>query len=773
MSLLVLLIFTTLFIIFFVFAENFIDQVENELGAKLLSQDLLITRERTLNYFNRDQKLIEFGLAADDYKKWMKNPDDELAKDAAIKNIKIICDLVNCYGWFMFSNQSLNGYDWNRKYNEIQTDQIILSRDSWYTEILSSGKQVYIMSSIHPKTQEKGVFFDYIVREQDKVIGLMGTYIYIDNIVTTILQRDSSSVTNLFVDEARVVRSLHEDNPQNELQNTLVDQVNNQNWENLLPATSIAQINEFIGTNAAASDAMYYTDITIEGKTYLLGALHVKEVDWIAISLFPQSLIQQKFDNVYLFAVAVLILLFSLLLTIFVIHREVFDPVSKLNQYVDAIHMGDFHKTIGNLGTDVMQNLGNRISHMAAHIAEQVEQLQEANNALIQATERANKANNAKSLFLSNMSHEMRTPLNAVLGFVQFAKEAKSPQELERYLRKIDNASGHLLNIINDLLDLNKIESGELELDHVNFNLNKVLRKVMNICQLKIQEKQLTVAFFVDPSTPVHLLGDSLRLEQILINLINNASKYTEKGSIHLVISGKKLDRKYASLSFSVIDTGIGMTPQQLSRIFKPFNQADASITRRFGGSGLGLTISKQLAQAMGGDITVLSKIGEGSTFTCRVILEYLEVAPEKIQQTLPESIPESELKTLAGKKLLLVEDNDINQEIAKGILAPLKLQIDVAVNGKQAVEMCENNAYDVVLMDIQMPEMDGLEATKLILKRAPETKVIGLSAHSTKEDEIFSMKIGMQAYLTKPIDKQKLFTAIYHSIYSETSTQI
>lgn len=449
--------------------------------------------------------------------------------------------------------------------------------------------------------------------------------------------------------------------------------------------------------------------------------------------------------------------LLALLLTFLLarrLARRLSQPISAMGLALERIQNGDYRQSLYEQGNDELSDLARHINNLASVLDRSGREQQQAIAELVQAREDSEQANRAKSDFLAMMSHELRTPMNGVLGMLQLLETTSLCDEQAEYTALAAESTEHLLKVINDILDFSRIERGALELEVIPFNLVDLLQGSVQVFQHSAQQRGLQLLLEGTAGLEnMEVRGDPTRLRQILVNLIGNALKFTEQGDIRIAIRWQTLDDQVLWFTCAVHDSGIGIEPSRLQHMFDAFQQADTSISRRYGGTGLGLPIARTLAERMGGTLRAESQLGEGSVFTLEIPL------PFRQQEAVARPDEQQSMIRGDGQPVLLVEDNPVNQTVIEAMLRSLGYRVSLAGDGQQALDSFTQNDYAAILMDCRLPLLDGYEATRRI-RQLPGGKlipIIALTANALQGDREVCLSAGMNDYLAKPFKRAEL----------------
>ncbi|MGE8151024.1 ATP-binding protein [Pseudomonas vancouverensis] len=455
---------------------------------------------------------------------------------------------------------------------------------------------------------------------------------------------------------------------------------------------------------------------------------------------------------------AAILALFALLFTFLLARRlagSLSQPIRDIGNAVKAIQEGDYKTPLPIVDDTELGALSQHINNLASGLEQASREQHQAMAQLIQTREEAEKANNAKSDFLAMMSHELRTPMNGVLGMLQLLETTEMTDEQVEYAALASESTEHLLKVINDILDFSRIERSELELEHIPFNLADLIGSCAQSFQHSAAQRKLELQSKIpEDMRALQVKGDPTRIRQILVNLLGNALKFTEQGRVTIEAQWQSLDHELLWFTCSVRDSGIGIPAPSLELMFNAFQQADSSISRRYGGTGLGLPIARTLAERMGGTLRAQSEEGRGSVFTLEIPL----AVEQQVVPVAPARAPSSQSGG-EGRNVLLVEDNPVNQTVIEAMLRSLGFKVSVAADGAQAVRSAESLIFEAILMDCRLPVLDGYEATRQIrqLPGCSDLPIIALTANALQGDREACLSAGMNDYLAKPFKRHDL----------------
>ena len=709
-------------------------------------------------YLSREIAIISKAVNSDAVIDWFLDEDNPEKRIRAFHEMISCVDILNSGNLYFGIQKDLREYslDAGAAYESFLSHAVMNAdaiEDKWYFECIDAEADYVLNVDIDKLHNRKRVWLNYKVLHEGAVIGVLTTGLLFDHTLEDLFgEIDGMIGRGIVIDECGIVqmdsRIENEDDRLIFEQDVYIGDYIQDLAFTAAAAEYIASIHGYFDTDSPIvltqfeSNANSYSVISpVAGTNWSIVTFYNAASLFSTEQLFPILLIMV----VLLIGYTITLNSFGAQLLLFPF-RKLTDSVSALDSSDAALYALDRDDEFGDLARTI-QDMKNRL---------------DANNTeLLSAKNQAERGSQAKSEFLANMSHEMRTPMNTIIGMSHLAKEADDRARIRYCIDKIETASTHLLGVINDILDMSKIESGKFTLSVASIRLKDLVAKIVSVNSFRMEEKQQQFTVELDPALPARLFTDDQRLAQVITNLLSNAAKFTPEGG-GITLRAMLLNKQYTtcSIEFTVRDTGIGISPEQQEKLFHSFEQADNGISRRFGGTGLGLAISKSIVEMMGGAIRVESALGQGSSFIFHIAAE--EDLTDDIHD---DAVQSSEAYTdmadvrFGGMRVLLAEDVEINREILLALLADAEIVFTCVENGALAVERFAQTpeAFDLILMDIQMPELDGYGATRRIramdVPNAKEIPIIAMTANVFREDVEKCLAAGMNAHLGKPLE--------------------
>ena len=732
--------------------------------TKTVSRDYaLLYAEKTIGTFNthlnREIAFITEAASSRVIRDWFADEDNPEHRKLAYNKMMNLISVLSSGNLYFAIEKSCNEFSFTQKipleeFKNFSTVNRHNPTDAWFFKTIASNFEYVLNVDIDKLLHRKLVWLNHkIVDDAGQGIGVLCTGLQFDSVLESIFAKyDNKNVRGLVIDKKGILQM---DSALRGEDNTIIYQ-NDQHIDNYFPGSSLPGLEEFLGSidGYFKAETQAWVMELDNGPYSFASVAPIEGTDWTVVTFY---------DSSSLFSVEKLLPLAGVMLFLFVIyiiiisqlnHRLIFTPFDKLMHSIDDISEHNRSPIYGIERTDDFGKLARTIHTM-------LDRLESYNAALVSAITQAERANQAKTNFLANMSHEMRTPMNTIMGMSKIALSSKDISKTYYCIDKIENASRHLLGVINDVLDMSQIEAGKFEVHPGAFSFKKMLNKINGVVNYPMMQKQLVFIQEVAQDIPDKIITDEQRLSQAITNLFSNAIKFTKpNGSITMEITCENKIDKACTLHFSITDTGVGINEEQKEKIFRSFEQADNTLTREHGGTGLGLAIAKNIIELLGGTIGMESRIGMGSRFFFTLTVGCV-ASEHKGSDSIVHSIsaPEKPVPMYHGKKALLAEDVEINMEILVSLLEPTGLQFIWAENGKKAVQYFSDTPedIDIILMDIQMPEMSGYEATRLIRAldhpKAKTIPIVAMTANVFREDVELCLASGMTAHVGKPLE--------------------
>jgi len=715
-------------------------------------------------HLSNELSLVQHMSQSADIIEWFSDETDIEKKNAAFNKMVLFADILQSGRLSFVMMSSLNEYmiDGNTSVDDLLPVRKLNSDDPysrWFFDTVGAFFDFTLNVDINLETNERRLWINHKVVKDGRTVGVFCSALKYDEIFDDLFGHyDINSVKGFVIDHRGIIK-LDSTKQLSEIIDTGTSII----MDNHI--LSVSSEDALISTiNKYQRDPQIFSGRTVpdvvrlsEGDYRFLSIAPVPDTSWMIVTFFNSGALFDATRVLPPIIVVVLAFIIYAVLNSVIIKRMLFKPLEKF-----TLSVSESDKNIRTIyGTDRNDEIGA----LARETQETWKRLSENSVALQVAAEKADTANRSKSEFLANMSHEIRTPMNSIIGFSELAMDDSIPPKTKEYLSRIMENSEWLLQIINDILDISKIESGKMELESIPFDLSEIFASCRIVILPKALEKGLKLYFYAEPSVGKRLYGDPMRLRQVIVNLLSNSVKFTNSGmvKIHAVVKEKSDDN--VTISFEVKDSGIGMSAEQLKVIFDPFSQAESGTTRKYGGSGLGLAITKNIIEMMGGTLSVESTLGVGSKFSFDIIFKSVDINTDtdNYKYTAFKDLK----KPMFSGEVLVFEDNAMNQQVISEHLERVGLKSVIAKNGKIGVDMIKNRLdnneklFDLILMDIHMPVMDGLEASAKITALGIETPIIAMTANVMANDREIYNEAGMNDIVGKPFTSQELWRGL------------